>query len=188
MKTPTDALSISAAEIAPPRGPARIALRIFIPTVIALLAVAPKAAELGLTHWPTVHPHWPRLQLIAQTSAATQLHLGSVTVALAIGVILMIGVKGSTMHRTLGWVWVLAMMTGAVSSLCIRTVNHGAFSYLHLFSGWTIVILPMAVAFARRHNVRRHARAMTGLFTGGLILAGLFAFLPGRLMWDVVFR
>ncbi len=186
MKTLTDALSISVADMR--RRPTRIVLGIAIPTAIALLAIVPKAAELGLTHWPTVHPHWPRLQLIAYVAPPTQLHLAAVTTALAIGVILMIGVKGSRMHRTLGWVWVLAMMTGAVSSLCIRTVNHGAFSYLHLFSGWTIVMLPMAVAFARRHNVRRHARAMTGLFTGGLILAGLFAFLPGRLMWDVVFR
>jgi uncharacterized membrane protein len=186
MKTPADALSISVADMR--RRPARIALGIAIPTVIVLLAIGPKAADLGLTHWPAVHPHWPRLQLIAHVAPAIQLHLAAVMTALAIGVILMIGVKGSTMHRALGWVWVLAMMTGAVSSLFIRTVNHGAFSYLHLFSGWTIVMLPMAVAFARRRNVRRHARAMTGLFTGGLILAGLFAFLPGRLMWDVVFR
>jgi uncharacterized membrane protein len=27
---------------------------------------------------------------------------------------------------------------------------------------------------------------MTGLFTGGLILAGLLAFMPGRLMWNLV--
>jgi uncharacterized membrane protein len=28
---------------------------------------------------------------------------------------------------------------------------------------------------------------MTGLFVGGLLIAGVFAFLPGRLMWRVVF-
>jgi uncharacterized membrane protein len=66
-------------------------------------------------------------------------------------------------------------------------VNHGHLSFIHLLSGWTIIALPLAVSFARRHKVRMHARFMTGLFTGGLILAGLFAFFPGRLMWQVVF-
>jgi uncharacterized membrane protein len=28
---------------------------------------------------------------------------------------------------------------------------------------------------------------MTGLFVGGLLIAGAFAFLPGRLMWQIVF-
>ena len=43
----------------------------------------------------------------------------------------------------------------------------------------------MGVAFARRHKVRLHARMMTGLFTGGLVLAGMLAFMPGRLMWEM---
>ncbi|MDB5458354.1 MAG: hypothetical protein JWO72_95, partial [Caulobacteraceae bacterium] len=103
------------------------------------------------------------------------------------GVVLLIGVKGTTLHRTLGWIWVVAMFIGAVSSLFIRVINHGSLSFIHLFAGWTIVALPMAVAYARRHKVASHARAMTGLFTGGLVLAGLFAFIPGRLMWSLVF-
>jgi uncharacterized membrane protein len=188
MKTPAAALSISAAAIRGPRRAMRIVLAFAIPAAVALLAIGPKAAQLGVIHGPAVHPHWPRLQLIAKAAPATQLHLAAVTIALAIGIVLLMGVKGARMHRALGWIWVLAMMTGAVSSLFIRTVNHGAFSFIHLFSGWTIVMLPMGVAFARRHDARRHARTMTGLFTGGLILAGLFAFIPGRLMWDIVFR
>jgi len=28
---------------------------------------------------------------------------------------------------------------------------------------------------------------MTGMFTGGMLIAGLFTFLPGRLMWDLFF-
>jgi uncharacterized membrane protein len=87
----------------------------------------------------------------------------------------------------LGWTWVVAMGATAVSSLFIRAINPGAFSLIHLLSGWTIVALPMAVYAARRHRVAAHRRAMTGMFVGGLILAGLFAFLPGRLMWAVFF-
>jgi uncharacterized membrane protein len=109
-----------------------------------------------------------------------------VLMALAIGIVLLAGVKGSRLHRALGWTWVLAMFTGAASSLFIRMLNHGHLSLIHLLSGWTIVALPMAVAAARAHKVRVHARFMTGLFTGGLILAGLLAFLPGRLMWNLI--
>ena len=44
-----------------------------------------------------------------------------------------------------------------------------------------------AVFMARRHNVRAHSRMMTGVFVGGLIVAGLFAFMPGRLLFSVFF-
>lgn len=77
------------------------------------------------------------------------------------------------------------MMTGAASSLFIRMINHGSLSYIHLLAGWTIVALPMAAFAARTHRVKMHARLMTGLFTGGLILAGLLALLPGRLTWEI---
>lgn len=32
-----------------------------------------------------------------------------------------------------------------------------------------------------------HRRMMTGLFIGGLVIAGALTFLPGRLMWQVFF-
>ena len=134
-----------------------------------------------------MHPHAPELWRIAAAPPAVQVHLAGIAVATLAGVVLMAGVKGTLAHRALGWTWVAAMMTGAVSSLFIRMLGHGAFSYIHLISGWTIIALPMAVAAARSHKVRLHARLMTGLFTGGLGLAGLFAFIPGRLMWELFF-
>jgi uncharacterized membrane protein len=137
---------------------------------------------------PPMHLHAPDLGLIAAAPIQIKLHLISVLIALGIGIALLIGVKGSRLHRTLGYTWVAAMMIGAVSSLFIRIINHGALSYIHLLSGWTIVALPMGVAFARRHMARRHARMMTGIFTGGLVLAGALAFMPGRLMWNIFFH
>ena len=47
--------------------------------------------------------------------------------------------------------------------------------------------MPSAVVLARRHNVARHANIMTGVFIGGIGVAGVLAFLPGRLMWQVFF-
>jgi uncharacterized membrane protein len=188
MKTPSAALSISPRWISSRSGQvARFALGLLIPMLIVVVAIRPKAAaSRRLGPPPALHPHWPALHLIGEAGPAVQIHLLCVCVALGIGVALLIGVKGDRLHRVLGWTWVLAMMTAAISSLFIRQVNHGAFSSIHLISGWIILAAPMAVALARRHKVRQHARLMTGLFTGGLILAGLLAFVPGRLMWNLV--
>jgi uncharacterized membrane protein len=158
-----------------------------IALALVAVSVGPKWHALGLDHLPPLRLHAPELWRIAAAAPAIQLHLAGVTVAILIGVTLLVGVKGTTMHRVLGWTWVVAMMTAAVSSLFIRIINHGQFSFIHLLSGWTILALPMGVAFARRHKVRLHARTMTGLFTGGLVLAGLLAFMPGRLMWNLFF-
>lgn len=131
--------------------------------------------------------HLPNLSPLAAAPAKVQVHVAAALTALAIGTVLMVGVKGTRIHRTLGWTWVVAMATTALSSLFIRDMNHGAMSWIHLLSGWTIVALPMAVYAARRHNVHMHRRFMTGLFVGGLLIAGAFTFLPGRLMWRVFF-
>ncbi len=133
------------------------------------------------------HLHAPNLGLLAAAPIQIQVHVSAVTVALAIGIVLMLGLKGNTVHRTLGWTWVVAMAAAAVSSLFIHRAGAGGFSFLHLFAGWTLIALPMGVFAARKHNVRLHGRTMTGLFVGGLLIAGAFAFLPGRLMWQVVF-
>jgi uncharacterized membrane protein len=45
----------------------------------------------------------------------------------------------------------------------------------------------VAVMAARRQNVRRHRIMMLWLFAGALAIAGLFTFMPGRIMHAVVF-
>lgn len=156
-----------------------------IPLAVVAVAIWPNRRVLGFDRLAPLHLHAPELWRIAAAGPVIQAHLAGVALALLIGIVLLIGVKGSLTHRVLGWTWVIAMMAAAVSSLFIRMINHGHFSFIHLLSGWTIIALPMGVAFARRHKVKMHARMMTGLFTGGLILAGLLAFTPGRLMWNL---
>jgi uncharacterized membrane protein len=55
-----------------------------------------------------------------------------------------------------------------------------------LISIFTLVTLPLAVWAAHRHAVERHRRAMTGLFFGALVIAGIFTLVPGRIMHAVV--
>ena len=130
-------------------------------------------------------PHGPDWPLLFSQSPVILAHIAGALGALLIGALLLAGVKGSRRHRTLGWIWVAAMGTAVVSSIFIRQINPGHFSFIHLFTGWTLVALPAAVFAARRHRIAIHARAMTGIFVGGLVIAGAFTFLPGRLMWRI---
>jgi uncharacterized membrane protein len=132
-------------------------------------------------------PHAPDFARIADAPLVIRVHLFAALTALAIGTVLMMRVKGANLHKLLGWTWVIAMGITAVSSLFIRTINPGHFSFIHLLSGWTIVGLPGAVYAIKRGKVGIHRRAMTGMFVGGLLLAGLFTFIPGRLLWAVFF-
>ena len=80
------------------------------------------------------------------------------------------------------------MFVVAVSSFFIHEIRlWGPFSPIHLLSVFTLIMLPLAVLRARRHDVAKHRRAMTGLFIGALVVAGAFTLLPGRIMHAVVF-
>ncbi|HJV40569.1 DUF2306 domain-containing protein [Caulobacter sp.] len=158
--------------------------------VLAVLVVVVAAPKMftgmgGFLLERGVHPHAPDWSLLAAQPLAIKLHLTAALTALLIGVALMMRVKGTGLHKTLGWTWVIAMGVTAVSSLFIRQLNPGHFSFIHLLSGWTIVGLPGAIYAIKRGKVAVHRRAMTGMFVGGLLLAGLFAFIPGRLLWTL---
>jgi len=129
----------------------------------------------------------PDFAPIAAASPPIKLHLGAAIATFLIGAVLLLGPKGTLPHRTLGWTWAATMATTAVSSLFIHEINPGSFSFVHAISGWVIIALPAALYAARRHNVRAHRRTMTGMYVGGMFLAGGLAFLPGRILWAVFF-
>ncbi len=116
-----------------------------------------------------------------------QAHIAGAVSSFLIGTVLMLGVKGRTFHRVLGYTWVATMTVTAVSSFFITGLNGDSYSFIHLLSGWTVILLPMAIAAARRHEIAKHRKEMTGLFFGGMLIAGLFSFLPGRMMWHLFF-
>ena len=108
--------------------------------------------------------------------------------AFVLGLVQFAAPKGTLPHRTLGWIWVLLMVAVAVSSFWIHQIKLiGPWSPIHLLSIMVLVMLPIAVARAHRHDVRRHRRIMIGIFSGGLVVAGLFTLLPGRIMHAVIF-
>ncbi|NPU12926.1 DUF2306 domain-containing protein [Bradyrhizobium sp. 83012] len=119
---------------------------------------------------------------------AVVLHALAAMTAFALGVVQFAAPKGTLPHRTIGWIWVALMAAVAVSSFWIHTIRLvGPFSPIHLLSLYTLAMLPLAIWAAHRHRVAAHRRAMIMLFSGALVIAGLFTLLPGRIMHRVVF-
>jgi uncharacterized membrane protein len=47
--------------------------------------------------------------------------------------------------------------------------------------------VPIAYIAARRRNIKVHRGAMIGLYVGGILIAGAFAFSPGRMLHEWLF-
>ncbi len=125
---------------------------------------------------------------LLNAAPTVQVHAFAAMAALALGVVQLAAPKGTLPHRTLGWIWVALMVTVATTSFWIHdTRMWGPWSPIHLLSIFTLVMLPHAVLHARRHDVGNHRKAMIGIFTGALVIAGLFTFYPGRIMYRVAF-
>jgi uncharacterized membrane protein len=125
---------------------------------------------------------------LLDASPVIQVHAFAAMSALGLGIVQLAAPKGTLPHRTIGWTWVALMALLAVSSFWIHTIRlFGPFSPIHLLSIFTLVMLPIAVLRAHRHQVPQHRKAMIGLFVGALLVAGLFTFVPGRIMYKVAF-
>lgn len=167
----------------------RISWRFLIPTVAALgivgIAIYPGFAQYreGIPF----HPHAPAWGLWSHLPMEVQGHVLAALAATITGFVVISLPKGSRLHKALGWSWVASMAATAGSSLFIAGLNGDSFSLIHILSGWTLVALPLGIYAIRRGSVVGHRRAMTGLFFGGLLVAGLLTFIPGRFMYRLFF-
>ena len=125
--------------------------------------------------------------LLAATSAI-QVHAFAAMTAFALGIVQLAAPKGTLPHRTLGWIWVVLMLAVSVSAFFIHQLRlWGPWSPIHLLAIFTLVMLPVGVLAAHRHNVKKHRGTMIGIFVGALVIAGIFTFVPGRIMYAVAF-
>ncbi len=125
---------------------------------------------------------------LLDAAPAIPLHAFAAMAAFALGLVQFAAPKGTLPHRTIGWIWVLLMASVAISSFWIQTIRLvGPFSPIHLLSIFTLIVLPIGVWRAHSHRVADHKRIMTMIFGGALVIAGLFTFVPGRIMHAVVF-
>jgi uncharacterized membrane protein len=125
---------------------------------------------------------------LTASSFAIQVHVAAAVIALLLGLWQLLAQKGTGPHRLLGRLWVVAMATIALTSFWITGVNTpGRYSPIHALSVFVLIMLPLAILFARRGNIRAHKMTMTIMYFSALVLTGLFTLLPGRVMHRVFF-
>jgi uncharacterized membrane protein len=116
----------------------------------------------------------------------TYLHLLTVVPAFIIGTYLLLKRKGTPKHKALGKIYMVLMLITAIISLFMPAqlgstfLNH--FGYIHLLSLLTLYAVPAAYFYINKGNIRGHKRSMIILYCGGILVAGTFALMPGRLL------
>lgn len=117
-------------------------------------------------------------------SELTLFHLVTVLPAFFVGSYLMLGRKGTPRHRSLGKVYMLLMLLTAFITLLmpaeVGPTLFGHFGFLHSLSLVVLYCVPAAFFAARAGKVRKHMGNMIGVYVGGILIAGAFAFTPGR--------
>lgn len=147
--------------------------------LLAMITFVSAAVVSRLLHAPT-HMTPP-----GHVTIWVQLHLATILPSILLGLYLLSQTKGTPQHRLLGKIWCGLMVATALFALMIRGYfmpNWHGINFIHLFSLLTLISVPRIIMSARKHQRIEHQKAVFGLCFGGLFLAGLFTFLPGRLM------
>jgi uncharacterized membrane protein len=125
---------------------------------------------------------------LLNASPTIQVHAFAAMAAFALGAVQLGAPKGTFGHRTIGFIWAALMLVVCISAFFIHELRvWGPWSPIHLLALFTLIMVPVAVWRAHQHDVTRHRHGMIGLFTGALVVAGIFTFYPGRIMHAVVF-
>lgn len=114
------------------------------------------------------------------------LHLATVLPAFFIGTFLLLNQKGSSKHKLLGKFYMLLMLLTAMVTLIMSAelgpTLFGHFGFIHLFALLVFYSVPAAYLAIRKGDIKKHRMNMLGLYFGGLVIAGAFTFVPGRLL------
>ena len=119
-------------------------------------------------------------------------HLATVLPAFFVGGLQFLRRKGTPAHRSLGKVYMACMVATGLITLAMparvgpQLLNH--FGVIHIFSLMALISVPVAYFAARRGDLRIHRYSMISLYIGGILIAGTFAFSPGRMLHEWLFR
>ncbi|MCF8173000.1 MAG: DUF2306 domain-containing protein [Candidatus Methylopumilus sp.] len=130
------------------------------------------------------------LALLASASPAIIIHLIFAIAAFVLGGIQLASRKGTRTHKLLGYVWVAAMVVICLTSFKIKEVMpqgmFGGYSPIHLLSVFVLFQLARGIYFAKKKNIKKHRKCMLFTYIGGLVIAGVFTFMPGRFLFKVL--
>ncbi len=135
------------------------------------------------------------LQPLLNAPWIVQAHAYAAFAAFVLGVVQLAAPKGTLPHKALGAVWIVLMAAITVSSIFVRPALYPGlplakwFSWIHLFTVITAfgIVSGTLLLLKGGPALKHHARPFIGIFIGGLIVAGAFAFMPGRIMHAVAF-
>jgi len=128
------------------------------------------------------------LQPLLDSTFAIQIHTVSAILAFVLGGLVLFRRKGDRLHRMGGRIWVGLMGLVCISSFFIHTIQLvGIWSPIHLLSVGTLIALIGGVRSAWMGQIVKHQQTMQWTYFGALILAGYFTFMPGRIMYRMVF-
>jgi|TARA_B110000503_G_scaffold139370_1_gene227617 uncharacterized membrane protein len=119
------------------------------------------------------------------------MHLGTIAPAFLMATFMMVTKKGTEVHKLIGRIYMVLMLFTAMVTLLMsaqvgpRLFNH--FGFIHLLSVLVLYCVPSAYWAIKNGNVKRHKWSMIGLYIGGLIVAGGFTLMPGRMLGNVLF-
>ena len=118
--------------------------------------------------------------------ALAYLHFATIVPCFLIGAWLLLRRKGTPIHKRLGKVYVVLItfssVVAAAMPALVGPTLWGHFGFIHLFCVVVFVSIPLAMWSIKRGDVKTHAGTMRGLYLGGILIAGAFAFSPGRLL------
>ncbi len=121
--------------------------------------------------------------LFLGTAPIVQFHVAAASLAILLGPVAILRRRRDRLHKVTGYIWVIAMAATAMSSFWITSFAMiGPFSPIHLLAVLALWSLWEGMTAAFRGDTAAHRAAMEGLYWRGLLVAGLFNFLPGRLM------
>lgn len=129
-------------------------------------------------------------ELFSQLTPAIWIHLVAAISALVIGPVALTVRKGSTLHRSAGYVWLTLMLVAAGSAVFIRDhnlPNIAGYTPIHLLVLLTVYWVVKGLRAAMKGQIQVHRQAMRSLYISACVVAGLFTLLPqrtlGQLLW-----
>jgi len=125
---------------------------------------------------------------ILNASGYIQIHAACATLSIVPGPFAMYRRRRDFTHKTIGYIWMVAMAIAATSSFWIREVSEtGDLSPIHLFAVATLGTIVYANWMVRRGNIIAHKRSLHNLFYFGNAGPVIFNFLPGRTLPNMIF-
>ena len=109
------------------------------------------------------------LQPFLNAAPIVQTHIGAAVCAVGVGPLAVFRRRRDGWHKLLGYFWVVAMATLAVTSFFITGLRPGQFSAIHLLSILVLVSLARGLWLIRHRRIRAHAIHMQALYLQALL-------------------